>query len=70
MLCIMRAWVGADRQMVCDYDEFSVDTHMSWILKATMALLMRSNVSRARKKELSSPLESCCCSPSSYVPKS
>lgn len=62
--------MGAGRQMVCYYDEFSVGTHMNRILKATMALLVRSGISKARKKELSSPLESFCYSPSSYVPKS
>lgn len=40
------------RQMVCDYDEFSVDTRMNRILKATMALLVRSDITKARKKEL------------------
>ena len=29
------------RQMVCSYDEFSVDTRMNRILKATMVLLVR-----------------------------
>ena len=40
------------RQMVCSYDEFSVDTCMNRILKATMALLVRSDIAKARKKEL------------------
>lgn len=40
------------RQMVCSYDEFSVDTRMNRILKATMALLARSDMAKARKKEL------------------
>lgn len=40
------------RQMVCDYDEFSIDTPMNRILKATMALLVRSDISKSRKKEL------------------
>lgn len=40
------------RQMVCSYDEFSVDTRMNRILKATMRLLVRSDIGRARKKEL------------------
>ena len=30
------------RQMVCSYDEFSIDTPMNRILKATMMLLVRS----------------------------
>ena len=40
------------RQMVCSYDEFSVDTRMNRILKATMVLLVRSDIGKARKKEL------------------
>lgn len=40
------------RQMVCSYDEFSVDTRMNRILKATMILLVCSDIAKARKKEL------------------
>lgn len=40
------------RQLVCSYDEFSVDTRMNRILKATMALLLRSDIGRERKQEL------------------
>ena len=40
------------RQMVCSYDEFSVDTRMNRVLKATMMLLVRSDIDKARKKEL------------------
>ena len=40
------------RQLVCRYDEFSVDTTMNRIIKATLALLVRSDISRARKKSL------------------
>lgn len=40
------------RQMVCSYDEFSIDTPMNRILKATMMLLLRSSVSKERKREL------------------
>lgn len=40
------------RQMVCSYDEFSVDTRMNRILKATMKLLVRSDIDKTRKKEL------------------
>ncbi|MDY2778030.1 MAG: 5-methylcytosine-specific restriction endonuclease system specificity protein McrC [Collinsella sp.] len=39
-------------QMVCRYDEFSVDTRMNQILKATMRLLLRSDIDKGRKKEL------------------
>lgn len=40
------------RQLVCSYDEFSVDTRMNRILKATMMLLARSNIDKEHKKEL------------------
>lgn len=40
------------RQLVCNYDEFSVDAWMNRILKATMVLLVRSDISAMRKKEL------------------
>ena len=40
------------RQMVCSYDEFSVDTRMNRAIKATMGLLLRSDIDKARKKEL------------------
>lgn len=39
-------------QMVCDYDEFSADTRMNRILKATMSLLLRADVRPATKREL------------------
>lgn len=38
--------------MVCSFDDFSVDTRMNRILKATMVLLVRSNIDKERKKEL------------------
>ncbi|WP_195420261.1 5-methylcytosine-specific restriction endonuclease system specificity protein McrC [Collinsella sp. D33t1_170424_A12] len=40
------------RQMVCDYDEFSIDAPMNRMLKATMRLLVRSDIDKARRKEL------------------
>ena len=40
------------RQRVCAYDEFSVDTTMNRVIRATVALLVRSDISRARKKSL------------------
>lgn len=40
------------RQLVCGYDEFSIDTNMNRIVKATCMLLLRSDVSKVRKKEL------------------
>lgn len=40
------------RQLVCSYDELSTDTRMNRILKATIALLVRSDIDRTRKKAL------------------
>lgn len=40
------------KQLVCSYDEFSVDTQMNQILKASMDLLLRSDIDKARKKEI------------------
>lgn len=40
------------KQLVCSYDEFSVDTQMNRILKASMDLLLRSDIDKARKKEI------------------
>ena len=40
------------RQMVCSYDEFSADTTMNRIIKATVALLVRGDIWKARKKGL------------------
>ena len=39
-------------QMVCTYDEFSVNSKMNQIIKATVKLLMYANISKERKKEL------------------
>lgn len=40
------------QQLVCTYDEFSPDSYMNRILKTTMELLLRYNISKTRKKEL------------------
>ena len=40
------------RQPVCSYDEFSTDTRMNRILKATIVLLVRADIDKARKKAL------------------
>lgn len=39
-------------QLVCTHDEFSVDTRMNQIIKATAILLLHADVDRARKKAL------------------
>lgn len=40
------------QQLVCTYDEFSVDSYMNRILKTTMELLLRYDIPKIRKKEL------------------
>lgn len=40
------------KQMICSYDEFSVNSYMNRIIKSTVLLLLRGDVSKARKKEL------------------
>lgn len=40
------------KQLVCTYDEFSVDAYPNRIIKTTLSVLLRSNLSNVRKKEL------------------
>lgn len=40
------------KQLVCAYDDFSVDAYTNRIIKTTMALLLKANISKTRKKEL------------------
>lgn len=40
------------KQMVCTYDEFSVNTYMNRIIKTTMQKLMHADIDKARKKEM------------------
>ena len=40
------------RQLVCTCDEFSENSYMNRIIKTTMILLLRSDISKARKQEL------------------
>ena len=40
------------RQMVCSYDEFSVNSFMNRIIKSTMLLLLRADIAKTQKKEL------------------
>lgn len=40
------------KQMVCTYDEFSVNSTLNRIIKSTVLLLLRSDVSAQRKKQL------------------
>jgi 5-methylcytosine-specific restriction enzyme subunit McrC len=40
------------RQLVCTYDEFSVNSYMNRVIKSTIELLLFSDIAKARKKEL------------------
>lgn len=40
------------QQMVCSHDDFSVNSYMNRILKTTMELLLRSDISKVWKKKL------------------
>lgn len=40
------------KQLVCNYDDFSVNAYMNRIIQTTMGLLVRSDISNIRKKEL------------------
>lgn len=40
------------KQLVCTYDDFSANSYMNRIIKTTMALLLKADISNNRKKEL------------------
>lgn len=40
------------RQLICSYDEFSENSYMNRIIKTSMELLLHSDISKPRKKEL------------------
>lgn len=40
------------KQLVCAYDEFSVDAYTNRIIKTTMEVLLKANISKTRKKEI------------------
>lgn len=40
------------KQLICSFDDFSVNSYMNRILKTTMSLLLHSDISKTRKKEL------------------
>ena len=40
------------KQMICSYDDFSINSYMNRIIKSTMLLLIKSDISKTRKKEL------------------
>ena len=40
------------RQLVCSYDDFSVNSYMNRIIRTTMDVLLRSDIAKQRKKDL------------------
>lgn len=40
------------KQLVCTYDEFSVNSYMNRIIRTTMDTLLRADIAKSRKKEL------------------
>jgi len=40
------------KQLVCAFDEFSVDAYTNRIIKTTMEVLLKTNITKGRKKEL------------------
>lgn len=40
------------RQLVCSYDDFSVNSYMNRIIKTTMDVLLKSDIDKERKKQL------------------
>lgn len=40
------------KEMVCIYDEFSVNSYLNRILKSTLLLLLKSEITKAQKREL------------------
>lgn len=40
------------KQMICSYDEFSVNSYMNRIIKSTVLVLLKADICKARKKEL------------------
>lgn len=48
----MKTQAFLKKQMVCSYDDFSVNSYMNRIIKTTVDILLRSEISKSRKKEL------------------
>lgn len=40
------------KQMICTYDEFSTNTQFNQIIKSTMLMLLKANITNTRKKSL------------------
>lgn len=41
-----------NKKLYCGYDDFSIDTPMNQIIKSTVYLLLKTDISKSRKKEL------------------
>ena len=48
----MKTQTFLKKQMICSYDDFSVNSYMNRIIKSTVDILLRSEISKTRKKEL------------------
>ena len=48
----IKSSVRYKNQLVCEYDEFSVNSYLNRIIKTTAILLIRSDISNVRKKRL------------------
>lgn len=44
------------KQLICSFDDFSVNSYMNRIIRSTLELLLHSNISKARKKQIRSLL--------------
>lgn len=48
----IREMTHIKKQIICTYDEFAADTYLNRILKSTITMLLRSDISIDRKKKL------------------
>ncbi len=48
----IKSRIAYKKQLVCEYDDFSVNSYMNRVIKATIELLLRSDISKIRKKNL------------------
>jgi len=48
----IKGMVIQKRQLICSFDEYSVNAYMNRIIKSTMLLLLKSDISKSRKKEI------------------
>lgn len=48
----IKAQTMLKRQLVCDHDEFSVNSYMNRVIRTTMEILVKSSITKERKKQL------------------